>query len=159
MKKLGFTAMTMLTCCLLVTALASAQSQKTGKAEAGSAEEQIKALQAELIQAILKGDTSFYQKYFADDAVILHGDGSVHTKAQEIEALKSGTLKYDSYTVHDQKIHVYGSTAVVEMYSSGKGLLNSKPFDSDFRVTYVWVKLKGEWKLVSRQVTRIAKGQ
>jgi len=68
MNKLGFIAMTMLACCLLVTPLASAQGQKTSKAEAGSAEEQIKALQAQLIQAILKSDASFYQKYFAEDA-------------------------------------------------------------------------------------------
>jgi uncharacterized protein (TIGR02246 family) len=159
MKKLGFVVMTMLACCLLVTPLASAQDQKTGKAEAGSAEEQIKALQAQLIQAILKGDASFYQKYFADDGIFVHGDGSEDTKASEIEALKSGSLKYDSYTVRDLKIRMYGSTAVVDTEASGKGLLNSKPFDTDLRVTYVWVKLKGDWKLVARQVTRIAKGQ
>jgi ketosteroid isomerase-like protein len=157
MKKLGFIAMTMLACCLLVTPLAS-QGQKTGKAEAGNAEEQIKALQAELIQAILKGDTSFYQKYFVDDVVIVHGNGGVNTKAQEIEALKSGSLKYDSYTVRDLKIRMYGSTAVVDTESSEKGVFDSKPFDTDFRVTYVWVKLKGDWKLVARHITRIAKG-
>jgi uncharacterized protein (TIGR02246 family) len=158
MKKLVFIAMTMLACCLLVTPFAYAQGQKTGKAEAGSAEEQIKALQAELIQALLKGDTSFYQKYFADDGVFVHGTGGVHTKAQEIEAIKSGSLKYDSITIRDLKIRMYGSTAVVDTEATGKGLLDSKPFDSDFRVTYVWVKLKGDWKLVVRHVTRVAKG-
>jgi len=47
---------------------------------------------------------------------------------------------------------------VVDKVASGKGLLNSKPFDTDLRVTYVWVKVKGDWKLVLRHVTRVAKG-
>lgn len=158
MKKLGFTTMTMLACCLLIAPLASAQGQKTNKQEAGNAEEQIKKLQAELIQAILKSDASFYQKCFADDGIFVHGDGSEDSKASEIEALKSGSLKYDSYAIRDLKIHMYGSTAVVDTLASGKGLLNSKPFDTDLRVTYVWVNLKGDWKLVLRHVTRVPKG-
>lgn len=157
MRKLGIIAVPMLACWLLGTPLASAQGQKTGKAEAGSAEEQIKTLQTNLIQALLKGDTSFYQKYFADDGVIIHGTGLVHTKAQEIEAMKSGTLKYDSINLRDQKIRLYGSTAVVDTLASAKGLLESKPFDTDFRVSYVWVQLKGDWKLVLRHVTRVPK--
>ena len=151
MKKLSSIAVAMLAICLLAGPLASAQ----GEPKAGSAEEQIKALQAELVKAILKGDTSFYQKYYADDAISAHGLGQVYTKAEEIADLKSGSLKYDSYTVRDQTIHVDGSTAVVVTLASGKGLLESKPFNQDFRTTYVWVKQKGNWKLVLRQVTRI----
>jgi uncharacterized protein (TIGR02246 family) len=155
MKKLSSIAVAMLAICLLAVPLASAQGEKTGKAEAGSAEEQIKALTAELVQAILKGDTSFYQKYYADDAVSIHGPGTVSTKAQEIADLKAGSLKYDSYEVREQRIRIYGSTAVVNTVASGKGLVGSKPFSAEFRTTYVWVKLKGDWKLVSRQVTKI----
>ncbi len=123
--------------------------------QAGSAEQQIKALQAELVTAILKGDTSFYQKYYADDAISVHGLGQVYTKAEEIADLKSGSLKYDSYTVRDQTIRIDGRTAVVVTLVSGKGLLESKPFNQDFRTSYVWVEHKGNWKLVLRQVTRI----
>jgi ketosteroid isomerase-like protein len=149
MKKLSSIAVAMLAICLLAGPLASAQDQKTD-------EQQIKALQAEFVKAILKGDTSFYQKYYADDAISVHGLGQVFTKAQEIADLKSGSLKYDSYTISDQTIHIYGSTAVVVTLASGTGLLESKPFNNQgFRTSYVWVKHKGDWKLVLRQVTRI----
>ena len=156
MKKLSFIAVAMLAICLLAGPLASAQ----GEPKAGSAEEQIKALQAEFVKAILKGDTSFYQKYYADDAISVHGLGQVFTKAQEIADLKSGSLKYDSYTISDQTIHIYGSTAVVVTLASGTGLLESKPFKNQgFRTSYVWEKQKGNWKLVLRQVTRIPPSQ
>lgn len=158
-KKLSSIALAMLAIFLLAAPLASAQDEKTGEAQAGSAEQQIKELQAQFVQAILKGDTSFHQKYYADDAFSIHGQGQVYTKAQEIAELKSGSLKYDSYTIHDQKIHIEGDTAVVVTRASAKGLLESKPFSQDFRTTYVWVKQQGNWRLVLRQVTRIPPSQ
>ena len=160
MKNPSSIAVPMFAICLLTGARASAQGQQTGEPKAGSAEQQIEALQVELVKAILNGDTSFYQKYYADDAFSVHGQGQVYTKAQEIADLKSGSLKYDSYTIGDQKIHIAGgSTAVVVTLASGKGLLESKPFNQDFRTTYVWVKQEGNWKLVLRQVTRIPTSQ
>jgi uncharacterized protein (TIGR02246 family) len=151
MKSMRIIAPVLVAVCLLVVPLAWSQG--------GNAEEQIKALQAEFVKAILKGDTSFYQKYYADDAISVHGQGQVYTKAQEIAELKSGSLKYDSYTIRDQTIHIDGSTAVVVTLASGKGLLESKPFNQDFRTAYVWVKEKGNWKLELRQVTRIPASQ
>lgn len=159
MKNLSSIAVAMLAICLLPEPLPSAQGQQTEEQKAGSDEQQIKTLQVEFVKAILKGDTSFYEKYYADDAFSIHSQGQVYTKAQEIADLKSGSLKYDSYTIGDQKIHIDGSTAVVVTLASGKGLLESKPFNQDFRSTYVWVKQEGNWKLVLRQVTRIPTSQ
>ena len=45
--------------------------KKTGKAEAGSAEEQIKTLESGIVRAFLKGDTGSLESYYADDAVII----------------------------------------------------------------------------------------
>lgn len=159
MNQLSSIAVAMLAICLLPGPLPSAHGQQTEQPKTGSDEQQIKTLQVEFVKAILKGDTSFYQKYYADDAFSIHGQGQVYTKAQEIADLKSGSLKYDSYTIDDQKIHIDGSTAVVVTLASGKGMLESKPYNQDFRTTYVWVKQKGNWKLVLRQVTRIPTSQ
>ena len=147
MKSVKLIALVLVTICLLAVPLAWSQG--------GSAEQQIKALQAEFVKAMTKGDTSFYEKHYADDALSVHGLGQVYTKAQEIADLKSGSLKYDSYTIREQTIHIDGSTAVVVTLAHGKGLLESKPFDQDFRTSYVWLKHNGNWKLVLRQVTRI----
>jgi hypothetical protein len=49
--------------------------EQTGKG--GGNEEQIKTLQAQLVQAFLKGDTSFIDRYYADDITIIHGDGKL----------------------------------------------------------------------------------
>jgi len=137
---------------LLAAPVVLGQGAKGG----GNVEEQIKALQAHLMQAQLEGDTSFFEKHYADDATIIHGIGKLVTKTQEIENLKSGALKYDSYDVRDQRIRVYGDTAVVNLEASAKGISFGKPFSGDFLVAWVWVKQQGGWKVVLKQITRVA---
>jgi len=125
-------------------------------AQGGNVEQEIKALLDQTIQANLKADASFFQKHYADDATIVHGDGKMYTKAQEIEDLKSGVLKYESDDVRDSKIRVYGNMAVVNALVSYKGLVHGKPYGGDVRRIWVWMKQKGSWKCVAYQVTRVA---
>jgi ketosteroid isomerase-like protein len=114
------------------------------------------ALSDQLIQALLKDDTSFFEKYYADDAVIIRARGDQYTKAQEIEIFESGANKYESYNVYGRKIRTDEDPAIENVKASAKGLINQQPFSSDYFVTRVWVKQKGNWKLVMYQVTPIA---
>ena len=107
-------------------------------------------------QAYLKGDTSLLEKCLADDYAAIRANGMLSTKAQEIENLKSGALKFESDDLHERKIRGYGDTAVVIGLSSAKGTSNGKPFSGDFRFTRIWVKQQGNWKLVAYQATRVA---
>lgn len=124
-------------------------------AQDGNVKQKISALSDEMIQANLQGDTSFYQKYYADDATIVHGNGKLFTKDQDIADLKSGALKYESIDVREKTIHVYGDTAVVHLLLTFKGSLSGQPFDPiNLRRTVVWVRQQGNWKVVAWQVTR-----
>lgn len=145
---------------LVVSALFSAWvlAAPLALAQKGKAEQEISALSDAMIQANLKDDTSFYQKYYAEDATIVHGNGKLFTKEQEIADLKSGALKYESIDVRERTIHLYGDTAVVHILLTFKGLLGGKPFDPiDLRRTVVWVNQHGNWKIVAWQVTRAEK--
>src|SRR6187401_1556166 len=92
----------LLSACLLAAPLALGQG--------ASVEQQISALSDQMIQANLKDDTAFYEKYYAEDATIVHGNGKVFTKEQELADLRSGALKYESIDVRERKIRVYGDT-------------------------------------------------
>ncbi len=156
MRKVNLIVLALVAIYLLAAPLALGQGDKTGKAKGGNVEEQIKALQAEVVQAQLKGDISALEKFYADDAMIVHGDGTLSTKAQEIANLKSGSQKYESISVHEQKIHTYGDTAVVNSESSVIATTSGKPYNGKTCSTRVWVKQKGNWKVVAYQVTRVA---
>jgi putative tryptophan/tyrosine transport system substrate-binding protein len=122
----------------------------------GTAEQQIKTLEAQLMEAALKGDASSLEKYFADDYVAIHGDGKLGTKVQEIESFKSGTSKFESYDVHELKVRVYGDVAISNSLYFIKATSDGKQYSGDIRATRVWVRQKDNWKLVTHQATRVA---
>jgi len=148
MKSMRLIASVLVAVCLLVVPLAWSQG--------GNAEQQIRTLQDQVVQAYLKADTGFMEKYFADDFTAIHGDGRLYTKAQEIENYKSGALKYESIDLLERKIRAYGGTAVDIVLASAKGTYGGKSFSADFRATHIWVKRKGNWKIVAFQTTRVA---
>ena len=103
MKSMRIIAPVLVAVCLLVVPVAWSQG--------GNVEQQIAALDDQVVQAYLKADTGFMEKYFADDYTAVHSDGKLTTKAQEIENCKSGALKHESMDVRERKIRVYGDTA------------------------------------------------
>ena len=125
--------------------------------QGGNAEQQVKTLTDQHIAALMKADTDTLDKLLADDCTIIRGDGSFSTKAQEIGNVKSGTLKTTRSDLQDLKIRIYGNTAVVTTLIAFKGTTPSgTPYSGTNRVTRVWVKQNGNWKLVSFQSTRVS---
>ncbi len=147
MKTMNRSMLAFFSVCLLAAPFVAAQGDDV--------EQQISRLSDEMIQANLKDDTNFYEKYYADDATIVHGNGKLFTKDQELADLKSGSLKYESIDIRERKIRVYGDTAVVNFLLTFKGSLGGQPFPAtDLRRTVVWVRQSGAWKVVAWQVTR-----
>jgi ketosteroid isomerase-like protein len=117
MKKVSLIALAMLAVYLAAPSLTLGQG--------GTVEQQIKTLSDQLAQAYVKDDTSFLEKYLADDYVGIFASSQLITKA---ESLKPGAVKYESFDVHEMKIRVYGDTAVVTSLTSSKG--HSEPTGS-----------------------------
>lgn len=140
---------------ILIAGQRDRAAAQTTDAAVPNTQQEIKSLQGVILQAILKGDTGVMEKYYADDYIAIHGDGKLTTKAQEIENFKSGVTKYDSITVREAKIRIYGDTAVVNALASVKNIVNGQPYIGDVRNTRVWVKQNGGWKLVGFQATRV----
>jgi ketosteroid isomerase-like protein len=123
MRKVNPVVLPLFSVWLLATPPAFAQGAN------GKVEQQILALSDAMIQANRKGDTDYYQKYWAEDAIIVDGNGKLFTKDQELADRKPGSLKYDSIDVREKTIHVYGDAAIVHILLSFKGLLGGKSFD------------------------------
>ena len=124
--------------------------------QGGNAEQQVKEVNDRYIAAQLNNDSDSLQKLMADDFTAIRSDGSLSTKTQEIEHIKSGALTHEKSDIQDVKIRVYGKTAVATVRSYFKGTVNGNPLSSTVRVTRVWVKQKGDWKCVALQSTRVS---
>lgn len=172
MRKMNLIVLTLVAMFLLAAPLASGQggnppaSTKESGATSGhgmtaveqgenrTVEQQITALADQFTQALGKADIGFMEKNFAEEFVGVHSDGKLSTKAQEIENVKSGALKWESVDIQERKVRVYGGTALVVALASSKGAVGGKPYSGDYRTIQVWAKQKGNWKLVAFQSTR-----
>ena len=143
---------------ILAISTLSGMAQKATKAKAGggSAEDQLESLEKERAQAVIKGDTAALDKMTADDYVLTDVNGKVRTKAETMDAIKSGVIKVTSNDVDDLKVHVYGNTAVVTGRSDAKGTIDGKEIGGPVRFTRVYVKRNGTWQSVAFQQTKIS---
>ena len=96
-----------------VAAIASGQEQAAIRAQRSIAEQVIKKLDNERIQAQIHADAAALKRIYADDFIGVGPSGTVRTKPQVISDFKSGDLRFQSITTDDVRVRVYGN-AVVE---------------------------------------------
>ncbi len=130
-------------------------ADKNDTSAGGNVEQQIKALTQQSRDAALKGDATFLEQHLADNYIGVGAGGTEMDKDQAIDSRKKGQLKYDAIELRDQKVRVYGNTAVDDTEAHVKGTDNGKPFEGDYRVTFVWVKQGNAWKQVSFHSTKV----
>jgi ketosteroid isomerase-like protein len=130
------------------------QAQKASDSSL-STEEQIKSIEEERNRAILSGDAATLERMTADDYTFITLRGQLRTKAEIVKGFQSGAFKYESRTISELKVRVYGDTAVVTGRSTQKGEENGKDYSGDYRFTRVYVRDKGRWMTVALQTIPI----
>lgn len=123
-------------------------------------EQEIKQALEEIRQAILKGDAAALDRLVADNWMFTSADGAVVGQAKkEIGgAIKTGTLKYDSWSFDDTVIRpLAGNIALINQTATFKGRYGTQAIEDRVRATSVMARSpQGHWSLVSTQQTRIA---
>ena len=138
--------------------IAAAQDNITAaKLRDATVVKQIEQLEEARNQAILKGDAAAIERMTADDYTFVTLKGELRTKAEIVKGFASGAFKYQSRTISDLNIRVYGDTAVVTGRSVQKGIENGKDYSGDYWFTRVYVKQNGAWMTVALQTTMIQK--
>jgi len=150
MRKVNFASLALAAICLLSVPLVVIGQGKDDKAE-----QTIKGLTDQWRQALLKADVATYDKLTADSFITIGTAGRAFTKAEIVELLNSGKLKYDAYDYSDVKVRLYGDAAVVNCMLNQKGRIGDRDLIAGpFLVVLVWAKRNGQWQTVSWQGTR-----
>jgi ketosteroid isomerase-like protein len=117
------------------------QGKPTGeKVAMTGAEQAVKQLFAELVGSYAKNDAATPARILADDFTFTNPFGEVMTKEQRIAEIKPGGVQFDSYSVDDVRVRVYGDTAVVTNRASLVGKRGDQVLSGQYRVTQVFVK-------------------
>jgi ketosteroid isomerase-like protein len=125
----------------------SVQAQQT----TGGTEKAVAALEHQWTQSQKTNNPDLVAPLIADKFIYTASDGKVSDKVGLLAQAK--TIKWTSVETLDEKVTVFGDTAIATGEFKGKGTGSSgKPIDDHTHYTDVWVKMPdGKWQCVSSQ--------
>ena len=142
---------------LPVTLLGFAWAQATVRNPTNAeTEKEVLEVERQKDQAVRSRDIAVLEGIYADDMAFVNGRGQVVTKAQHLDEIRSGNVKYLSSNKSDYHVHLYGSTAVLTGRENSIVEYHGKTISSPRQFITVYVKLDGQWKYVAHQVTPVA---
>lgn len=136
---------------LVACAATAARSSETTDAE------QIIALQQTLVAAYIQRDASVLQRVLADDYIFTQDSGAVDTKVDVLRSFATGGDRtVVSYVIRESRVKLYGDAAVLNYAYKSSETYKGRSEGGDFRVTRVFIRMNGAWRIVAGQETRIA---
>jgi ketosteroid isomerase-like protein len=115
----------------------------------------VKQLEHDWTDATIKADTEKLAAILADDWRGIGPDGSIETKKQFIDSVKSGKLKLTSFDFGPMEVKVVGTTAIVQGSDTEKGSYEGKENDGKSVWMDVFAKRNGQWQAVRSQTAML----
>ena len=113
----------------------------------------VAALDTQYQAAVAKGDTATMDRILADDFVLVTGKGDVFTKKDVLEESRSGRTVYERQEELQQKVRVWGDTAVVTALLWLKGTSQGRAFDKKLWFSDTYVRTPSGWRYVFGQAS------
>lgn len=127
-------------------------------AQSQDAETEIRKLEDEAKDAILKKDSLVFSKLFAPGFVINSPANKVETFQELLVRMRAGGIDRSSFEKNIEKITFVDNMAIVmgNEIVVPKGKAANAGMTTKRRYTNIWVKTKDSWQLVARQSTIIS---
>ena len=134
-----------------IVASARAEGAARGGGSAAEDAKAVAALDKEYQEAVKKNDAATMGRLLADDFVLVTGSGKNYSKADLLEDARGGKEVYEKNDELEQKVRVWGDTAVVTAKLWEKGTNDGKPFDRIFYFSDTYVRTSAGWRYVFGQ--------
>ena len=116
------------------------------KTQTGSVEQELIKLENEWGDAYVMHDATTFGQMVTDDFIGTMSDGTVYTKAQALELVKSYKGDITFFMNDEWKVRVYGDAAVVTARNTFKMQLEGEEIAGQGRFTDTWIRRDGRWK-------------
>ena len=103
--------------------------------------------------AVKNNDAATMARILADDFVLVTGRGATATKADLLQDARSGAVVYEHQEDTQQRVRVWGDTAVVTALLWLKGTRAGKPFDYRLWFSDTYVRTQAGWRYVFGQAS------
>ena len=104
------------------------------------------------MNAAVKQDARALEKFLAADLQYAHASETKQTKQEYIAAVTSGPARYESFTLSDLKVSIYGTAAALTAYCDVK-MVGQDSFR--VRTLQVYTNNNGQWQLSAHQSARM----
>jgi ketosteroid isomerase-like protein len=152
-RLIGTLAAAALLAMFVIAAIAVRTSAQT------SAQDEVVAMQKKFSDACVAADGATLNSLMADNAVFVHGNGVMQTKAEFVDAITTGKLGVSQYDLKDPKVVEFKGGAIVT------GLVDfgikppagspNPPMVLHFRGSAVWLHSSSGWRLIFDQDTTL----
>lgn len=146
---------------MLMLAVCCAANAQSNISKNKSVEQKFMQLQRAEDKAEAKKDVAALERIFSDDFVFVAANGAFYDKKKFIDEIKNDTepaavASVQVINYEDFKVRVYGKTAVVNyvLAVSDKDK-DGKDYVNRYRMSAVWIKQKGDWRLANIHATRV----
>jgi ketosteroid isomerase-like protein len=117
----------------------------------------VAALDTEYQAAVERNDAEGMARILADDFVLIGSKGKVFTKDDLLAEARRGNVVYEYQRDTNQKVRVWGDTAVITAMLEAKGTEDGEPFDYTLWFSDTYVRMPDGWRYVLGQAsTRLA---
>lgn len=104
------------------------------------------------MNAAVRQDAAALERFLAADLQYAHASGAKQTKQEYIDAVTNGPARYESFTLSDLKITVYGTVASLTAYCDVK-IAGQDNFR--VRTLQVYANNNGQWQMSAHQSARM----
>ena len=127
-----------------------------GAAGAGEVEQAVLAAQDQRIKLLVAGDLEKLGAAMTDDLTWTHSNAVVETKAEFLDAIKTGKYVYKGMTFDERRVRLHGdATAIVSGTTRVQVVTGGRDIEVKLRFTELYVKAKDGWKMALWQSTRV----
>ena len=123
------------------------------RASVSDDESTVAALDTEYQAAVRNNDVATMDRILADDFVLVTGRGRVFTKADLLKDAAAKSTIYEHQEDSNQKVRIWGNTAVVTALLWLKGTRDGKPFDYRLWFSDTYVRTPKGWRYVFGQAS------
>ena len=136
---------------LIVGLVAAAASLQSASRETDAAT--VAALDTEYQAAVKRNDATTMDRILADDFVLITGRGQTFSKADLLRNARNKASVYEQQDEIEQKVRVWGDTAVVTALLWIKGTSDDKPFERKLWFSDTYVRTPKGWRYVLGQAS------
>lgn len=109
--------------------------------------------------AVLNSDAKALDPLLADDYMAITASGTIQTRDEALQNLRSRRVHITSLTITDRKVRFYGPTAIVTSLAVIQATNADGPVNGEYRYTRVYVRnAQGVWKIVSFEASHVRTG-